>query len=253
MIRRSYHLFTVLPYTHGLLLRERGVHWDDFLSYSDEELLYRFAFLRTVNLGALRQEIAYAKDRLLVRDAQFFGGRLAQRDHYLLYDDFLHRAGFLDIETTGLSRERHVITTISVYDGKETVTLVRGSTLTPDALASLLSRFSMLVTFNGAMFDLPFIRAHFPGVVMPPLHVDLRFVCRRADLTGGLKRIEQVLGVSRVEEVQGVDGAAAVRLWKRFEKKGDKQALLKLIKYNQEDVHTLEEVAAKVLPLLAAR
>lgn len=52
-----------------------------------------------------------------------------------------------------------------------------------------------MITFNGGPFDLPFIRRQFPGIKLPPAHIDLRFFLRQLGLRGGLKAIERRLGL----------------------------------------------------------
>ena len=49
-----------------------------------------------------------------------------------------------------------------------------------------------------------------------------------------LKAVERVLGIQR--RLRGVDGFEAVRLWNRFERFGDHDALEILLEYNREDV-----------------
>ena len=97
----------------------------------------------------------------------------------------------------------------------------------------------MVVTFNGASFDLPFIRRT-TGLDVRDLakHRDLLHVCRKRDLRGGLKRLEVLLGVERGSGI--TDGRMALRLWQRWETEGDEEALRTLLAYNKEDCVNLE-------------
>jgi hypothetical protein len=70
----------------------------------------------------------------------------------------------------------------------------------------------VIVTFNRARFDLPFIEHHLPGVSFDQLHIDMLNPLRRLGLTGGPKRIETQLGLSRSGETTGLSGFDAVRL-----------------------------------------
>jgi hypothetical protein len=98
------------------------------------------------------------------------------------------------------------------------------------------------VTFNGARFDLPFIRKEYPGFSYEnKMHADIMYCLRRIGLCGGLKKIEVDLGISRSEETTGIDGFEAVRLWNRYEK-GNEQALDLLLQYNREDIVNLETI-----------
>ncbi|MCP2082232.1 UNVERIFIED_ORG: putative nuclease with RNAse H fold/dephospho-CoA kinase [Methylorubrum zatmanii] len=91
-----------------------------------------------------------------------------------------------------------------------------------------------MVTFNGKLFDVPFLQQEFPGIELPDHHVDLRFAARRLGLVGGQKAIEVELGADTRDGVAG-DGAAAVLLWHRY-LRGDIPALRELIAYNRADV-----------------
>jgi len=66
------------------------------------------------------------------------------------------------------------------------------------------------------------------------------YLCRRIGLSGGLKKIEKELSVDR--ELEDIDGREAIRLWKRYEKDGDEEALRKLVRYNQYDAENLQDV-----------
>lgn len=154
------------------------------------------------------------------------------------------RIGYLDIESTGTD-PRSTVTVVGVHDGATGVSeqLVAGHDLDHDHLSRLLARFDLLVTFNGAGFDLPMLRHHYPGAVPAVPHLDLRQPLARLGYKGGLKRIEAALGVVRPEEVVGVDGYEAVRLWRRYRLRDDQEALDTLLVYNREDIVNLEPLA----------
>jgi hypothetical protein len=110
-----------------------------------------------------------------------------------------------------------------------------------DQFPAYVAQFPLLVTFNGSQFDVPFLRAHFPGARLDQAHIDLRFVLRSLGYRGGLKAIERNLGLTRDAAIEGVDGFEAVRLWHRW-RRGDRTALEKLILYNLTDVVNLVEL-----------
>ncbi|MFW6153325.1 MAG: ribonuclease H-like domain-containing protein, partial [Halobacteriota archaeon] len=103
--------------------------------------------------------IEEAERRLDAGDAHFFGRRFPSRSRWRLYENFREETCFLDIETTGLSPARDAVTVVSIHRGGETATLVRGDDLTVDRLRDELSTASLLVTFNGAQFDVPFLES----------------------------------------------------------------------------------------------
>ena len=151
----------------------------------------------------------------------------------------------MDIETTGLSPASSCITVVGIYDGKDAKTFVRGIDL--DDIVEEFEKYDFLVTFNGARFDLPFIKREFPQITFNQLHADLMYPLRRISLTGGLKKIEVELGISRNEDVVGISGFDAVRLWKQYER-GDQDALELLLEYNREDIVNLKTIIEKTLP-----
>ena len=94
---------------------------------------------------------------------------------------------------------------------------------------------------NISQFDVPFLRAHFPGARLDQAHIDLRFVLRSLGYRGGLKVIERNMGIARDAAIQGVDGFEAVELWHRW-RRGDRASLVKLALYNLTDVVNMVEL-----------
>ena len=134
--------------------------------------------------------------------------RLPQISHWRAYGDLGARALYVDIETTGDGLNE--ITVIGTYDGTTCKTFVAGRNL--DEALREIDQYPLLVTFNGACFDLPIIRGHFRGEPINAFHIDLMYPLRRLGLRGGLKRIEQTLGIARPSELDGLSGWDAVRL-----------------------------------------
>jgi uncharacterized protein YprB with RNaseH-like and TPR domain len=170
-------------------------------------------------------------------DHVFFRKGLPENEQWRAYKDFEKSTAYLDIETTGLGFWSHDITMIGIFDGKRQSTYIKGINL--DDFQFELSRYSVIVTFNGSRFDVPFIEAKYPNVKFGQIHLDLRFILRRLGYRGGLKSIETELGLKRPDDIEGLKGSDAVRLWRAYTKGNDK-ALKLLIKYNSEDVRGLE-------------
>ena len=103
-----------------------------------------------------------------------------------------------------------------------------------------IKKYSMIVTYNGATFDLPFIKAKFPQINFNHFHADLRFMLRRLGYSGGLKSIEKQTGIERESDVSHLTGRDAVKLWYRYKRNHDENALHTLIKYNIEDIENLK-------------
>ncbi|MEW6378305.1 MAG: ribonuclease H-like domain-containing protein [bacterium] len=144
---------------------------------------------------------------------------------------------YLDIETTGLSPWEGSITVIGLYDGEQAKTFVQGDNL--QAFTDEIERYKMIVTFNGARFDIPFIKQSL-NARLDQINIDLMYPLKRLGYSGGLKAIEQTLGIFRPIEIGNIDGLEAVRLWFEYHRKGNQRALERLIKYNLEDTRNLK-------------
>jgi hypothetical protein len=241
MIRHSFIFLSGIGERRERRLWESGIlSWEDFLERE------RINIIPERRKPLLDMEIKEAKLNLELRIPHFFAYRMPRREHWRLYEEFRHSACFLDIETTGLSPAGGEVTLVGVYDGREYKAFIRGINLNEEVLERELKKYSLLVTFYGSCFDVPFLKAHFPNIGLEKPHIDLCFASRRLGLRGGLKRIEEVLGLEREEEVKDIDGFEAVRLWKRWERCGDSDALETLVEYNRTDVVNLKPLAEYV-------
>ncbi len=210
-------------------LWRRGIRsWDDFLERFGSSRFHR----------AQCSRIASSKYALSLGDAAYFAPLLPSDETWRALPHF-PKTAYLDIETTGLAPDTDYVTVIGVFDGVKTRSYVHGHNL--GDFAKEIRQYDMVVTFNGSMFDLPFIRRHM-DVKIPRLHVDLRFLLASLGVRGGLKRIEQQFGMEREDDLKGMTGYDAVLLWQRY-KKGDLRALDKLVRYNAADIANLKKLA----------
>ncbi len=180
----------------------------------------------------------------------FFAALLKPAEHWRLYGDFSRSCAFLDIETSGGTYGWQDITVIGLYDGHEYRAFIQGKDL--EEFEDAAQRFQLVVTFNGARFDLPCIRQYFRNFRAPWVHVDLRYLLMRLGHRGGLKIIEQRLGINRPPDLQGMNGYDAVLLWNRY-LQGDDSALQTLIRYNREDVVNLKALMDLAYRVLRSR
>lgn len=177
-------------------------------------------------------------------------GRLVSpREHWRLFPELRSEARYIDIETTGLD-PRDPITVVGVSDGHATCVLVRDRGLTPRALREVLADARLLVTWNGGGFDLPRLRASFPGLPWDLPHFDLAVAGRQVGLGGGLKAVERAVGITRPRDLQGVNGLEAARLWQDHVA-GDEAALRRLVRYCRADVESLVSLAPRLHRRLA--
>ena len=189
---------------------------------------------------ATRRELVNSERALAERDVAWFAHRLPSSEVWRLYPTFRPETAFLDIETTSLSPYEGIVTVVTVHGGGQTRSFVADDNL--EELPSYLRRFPILVTFNGILFDVPFLQVRFPQLARPIAHIDLRFVLYRLGIAGGLKRIEARLGLGDRTGVEGIAGLEAVRLWEQY-RRGNPGALDKLIRYNRADTVNLEPLA----------
>ena len=217
------HTFCHLPrvsLSKEQALWDQGVH-----SWSDYRALVK-------DPRALDASQSYLESR----EPGYFAATMKSDQHWRLFGDFRDDVAYVDIETTGLRKGVDRITTIALYDGVEVRNYVNGRNL--EQFCADIQAYKLLVTFNGKCFDVPFIEDFF-ATKLPQAHIDLRYVLRRLDYTGGLKRIEQMIGIDR-GDLADVDGFFAVTLWHEYERRQNAAALETLLAYNCADVINLE-------------
>lgn len=239
------HTFCHIPRI-GVGTEERywnlGIHtWADAAAGGDKYFGAKAAWIRDY--------LAQSEEHLAAGNAKWFDDLLPSNQGWRLFGDFRDRIAYVDIETTGLGQDEDHITTIALYDGDTVKTYVHGKNL--GDFEADIARYGLLVTFNGKCFDAPFIERHF-NMKLDMAHIDLRFVMKRLDYTGGLKAIEKRLGLSR-DELDGVDGYFAVILWNEYQNTGNPAALETLLAYNAADVVGLEPLLVHAWNTLAAK
>ncbi|MDV0445806.1 hypothetical protein MmiAt1_14030 [Methanimicrococcus sp. At1] len=238
MLRNSYIHMTGIGKGVEKNIWDFGINsWDEAIEKMDG-LPISQAKKKAVAAGVDESE-SHLKDG----DHCYFAQTLPSAEHWRAYPEFCKDVAFVDIETTGLAPGHDTITVVGIYNRNQAKTYVQGIDL--DDIADEFSRYKMLITFNGARFDLPFIKREFPEIEFNQLHIDLMYPLKRIGYGGGLKKIERDLGIVRGDNVKNVDGWEAVRLWNRY-KRGDEAALDTLLEYNREDIVNLETIIEKV-------
>lgn len=219
---------------------ERGMWANGIRSWDDADLFEkRFGFLGARLQKRLDDYLPLSRQAIKSRDAGFFQRLSALGEAWRIFPEFSDRCVYLDIETTGLSTVFDSVTLVGLYDGRRYNVYIQGNNL--GELEQALRKYSVVVTFNGAGFDLRFLKSAFPGITLPPIHIDLRWVSRKLGYKGGLKEIERQLGIGRKASVADVTGYDATVLWAQY-LRGEKAALDKLIEYNTADVVHLKAI-----------
>ena len=186
------------------------------------------------------RQIRRTRKELYESNMSYLKRALHPSEAWRLYDLFRDEAVFLDIET---AHYYGYITVIGLYDGYETKIMIKDINLDRENLRRELEKYNLIITFNGSSFDLPVIERYFQGVVPDVPHIDLRHVCSRIGLRGGLKQVEKDLGIKRLPDLEHVTGEDAAELWRTFRATGDDYYLDLLVKYNEEDIINLKPIA----------
>lgn len=244
MLRKTFvHIPGVGPNTERKLWESKVFSWSKFTKSNGfgipQKAADRITEYLDLSESALRRE-----------EVQFFSRTLPKSEWWRLYPEFGNSTAFLDIETTGLSFYYNNVTLIGLYNGKEFKVYVRHQNL-PD-FKDEIEKYSLLVTYNGSLFDLPFLSSEFGEINFPPVHIDLRFLLRRLGYTGGLKSVEKQLGITRQSDVNDIDGFGATILWNRY-MRGDADAFKLLLRYNFADVTNLKTLMELSYSLMRKR
>jgi len=229
------------------LWRSGVLTWDDFLNTSD------ISFIGSQKKNHFDSRLATAQHQLKKANAIYFAESMKRSEHWRLFDVFKKDTVCLDIETNGFMPESGGYTTlVGVFDGYDYQCLIHGVNLTPDTLSQLLSGYKYLITFYGAVFDIPFLERSMPQLHISMPHFDLCFGSRKLGFRGGLKKLEAEFGIQRDEAVTGIDGYEAVKLWE-YARLGSSEALALLKLYNREDTVNLFSMAMLLYNKLRAQ
>ncbi|MFC1762605.1 ribonuclease H-like domain-containing protein [Planctomycetota bacterium] len=192
----------------------------------------------------LLEALACSLKALLQEDIAYFINCFPTKEQWRILAAYFDRLSYFDIETSGLSYDAYV-TCIVCYHKGQLHRFVHGENL--DDFLDLLEEIELLVSFNGASFDIPQLLQTWHIPEWPCPHIDLRWQCYHHNWEGGLKQIERDLGIQRPAGLKEVDGAEAVWLWYRWQQSQDQEARDKLLHYCAADVLNLQLVTAALL------
>lgn len=239
MIKKSFIFLEGIRERTEQKLWSQGINnWNDFIKSNDIK-----------GVGSKRrifydQKIRAASEALRNEQSSFFTG---MKDSWRLYDYFKDKVVFLDIE---ISNRYGDITIMGLFDGIDTKVMVKGINLDKELLKKELSNYKLIISFNGSSFDLPKIDKYFDDIIPEVPHIDLRHVCAKVGLTGGLKEIEKELGLDRPHIIDTMYGGDPTLLWKRWLATGDCDYINLLVRYNEEDIINLKPIAEHAIKKL---
>ncbi|HLX61680.1 MAG TPA: ribonuclease H-like domain-containing protein [Planctomycetota bacterium] len=241
MLTRSFiHLSGVTHARERHLWHDGLVSWDDMLSQRD--------LFDDGPAPALEQELSLSRLKLAESDSRWFEERLGPSHAWRMAADFDDgRIAYLDIETDGQRPDEPLndgggpdrTTVVAIWDGAAARIFLRSHDL--DEIPEYLSKYSVLCTFNGKSFDIPYLEKRFGKRFFEGAHLDLRPITRAVGLTGGLKKIEAQIGIERPADIRRYSGYDAVKLWAAY-RRGRRDALVPLLRYNLYDAVNLQTV-----------
>ncbi len=168
------------------------------------------------------------------RDLFFFHKFLPSNERWRMIRGAFDDIAYFDIEANGGGMPPLAESTVIAF-------LFRGELLQEhekkakrQLIEYILAESSLLCTFNGAAYDVPFL-AHEFEVPFHKAHVDLCHWLRAQGFQGGLKAIQKAFPHLHQRSSMDIDGWDAVRLWRLYEQ-GIDSALTTLMCYNAEDV-----------------
>ncbi|MGK7894869.1 MAG: ribonuclease H-like domain-containing protein [Xenococcus sp. (in: cyanobacteria)] len=217
------------------------ISWQDFEDQNEIQLSI-FAKDREIDNILYESKKAFQEKKV-----SFFADNLKSQEYYRIAFSFPKDTIFLDIETTGLSKYYDDITLIGLSFQDKYKVYIQGQDIKP--IQEIISKAKVVVTFNGSLFDIPFIKEKFPDFSLPLAHIDLRFLAKRVDLSGGQKKIEQQIGIKREATLHNLQGGTAPLLWHKY-CRGDLNSLKTLISYNHADVEGMKQIFDEVISRL---
>ena len=199
-------------------------------------------FLNTKTIRGIASKTKSYYDRQLKQahlalkddNSSYFSSKLPATELWRLYHYFKENAGYLDIEINSSGK----VILVGIHDGNtNTNFFIRGANLELPLLEKELQKYKLLITFNCAAFDVPKLKKQLNLNLTIP-HIDLKPLCIKLNLRGGLKEIEHTLNLKRPSHLYG----NPVDLWKAFHASGDREYLQLLLDYNREDCENLQRI-----------
>src|SRR3989304_1168227 len=154
MLKSSFiHIPGIGHKTERYIWGEGVFSWEDFMVDYD-----RLA-LPSGKIERIKNHVALSITHLQNRNVHFFADALPKSEIWRGYPGFKDKVAFSANETTGLLSYNNEITLIGLFDGKDARTYIAGENL--NSFIKDINEYALIVTFNGTLFDLPFIKTKF--------------------------------------------------------------------------------------------
>jgi len=226
-------------------IKEQNIYKQGIFTWND--------FLNTKQIKGISNKRKYyynrklqeAKVALAKRDTSYFINKLPQAEMWRLYNTFKHNAVFLDIEITGVNKHDD-ITMIGLYDGVDTK-IMFAHNFNEQELKQELSKYSIIVTYNGATHDIPYLKKRYKDLIPNIPIIDIKTSAQRLGYKGGLKKIEKEFKIKRSKIIDNFHGGDPKRLYRMYKATGDDYYLNLLIEYNEDDIVNLKIITEKLI------
>lgn len=227
LLRKSFvHLPGVGARKEAALWAKGITTWSDLLAVAPKHF-------RGKRLAEVQASLEESLGRWEAGDLAHFSRALPPSQRWRLIEGAYPEVSYLDIEATGGYPPRGSSTVIGfLHQG--VVLQEHDFRKKRDLIERILAETSLVCSYNGGSFDLPFLSAEF-GIDFDVPHVDLCPWLRRHGFTGGLKAIQKSQIHLHQRASADINGSDAERLW-RLHEQGVPGALRTLLTYNAEDV-----------------
>jgi len=149
------HLRGIGPKKEQSLWKAGVESWDDF----DSRHRIQSTLFTNGHGDLLTSGLESSRRALRDGHVRFFADSLARQEHYRIPLSFPSKTIFLDIETTGLSVYYDQVTLVGWSTGSQYNANIAGGD--ESAVRRALSEAGIIVTFNGSLFVVPFLRERF--------------------------------------------------------------------------------------------
>jgi uncharacterized protein YprB with RNaseH-like and TPR domain len=175
-------------------------------------------------------------------DLHHFHAALPSAERWRLVPGAFADAAFFDIEADGGGLPPRTRSTAIAFLFRGELHQEHDPARKRALLEWITTETPLLVSYNGASYDVPFLTAEF-RLPFAVAHVDLCPWMRRLGFRGGLKGIQRALPELHQRGGEDIDGFDAIKLW-QMHRRGVPGALETLLTYNAEDVLILEPLLA---------